>query len=84
MGGKVNLNRGAKIEFAPCSDSHDVENVIKGSDGIKILKCRQHGGYYISVWGSSGGRHYETIQGAIQEWKYCLRSWRKMNENICK
>ena len=71
MGEKVNLNRGAKIEFAPCSDPYDVENVVKDSDGIKILKCRQHGGYYISVWGSSGGAKRNSAKALVKK-RWCL------------
>ncbi|KXA91789.1 hypothetical protein AKJ63_00925 [candidate division MSBL1 archaeon SCGC-AAA259D18] len=71
----VNLNRGAKIKFAPCSNPREDRNVVMESGGVKILRCRQHGGYFISVFGSSGGHHYRTIQGAIQVWKSCLKDY---------
>lgn len=70
---KVNVNRGSKIVFSKCSDPRSLKNIVKEDRGIKIVRCEQHGGYYLSVLGSSGGYHYETLQGAIQGWKSTFR-----------
>lgn len=73
----INLNRGTRIVFSQCSNPLDSRNIVREYKGVKIVRCDRHGGYYVSIGGSSGGYHYKTIQGAIQGWKATIRAHNK-------
>lgn len=59
--------------LSPCSDPTDPDNVARefeeGGFVFRAVRCDVHGGYFVSVatetTASSGGRHYETLAGAL-------------------